>query len=70
MSELTCDLKEELESVLSEEQDYYDNMPESFQNGQRGEASQQAIDAIQQAIDNLDMLDAEAVTSNIETAIE
>ena len=70
MSELTCDIKEELDSVLSEEQDYYDNMPESFQNGQRGEASQQAIDAIQQAIDELDMLDAGAVTSNIETAIE
>lgn len=70
MSELTCDLKEELELILSEEQDCYDNMPESLQNGERGEASQQAIDGIQQAIDELEMLDVETITSNIETAIE
>lgn len=29
------DLRERLESVMDEEQDSYDNLPESFQNGVR-----------------------------------
>ena len=70
MSQLACDLKEELESILNEEQDYYDNMPECFQNSERGEASQQAIDNIQSAIDELEMLDAEAITGYIDSAID
>ncbi len=30
-------LKDQLESLRDEEQDYYDNMPESFQGGEKAE---------------------------------
>lgn len=30
------ELRDEVESLRDEEQDYYDNMPESFQNGEKG----------------------------------
>ena len=54
------DLKSRVESVLEEEQEYLDNMPESFQEGEKGEKAQAAIEAlentqqsIEEAIDNL-----------------
>lgn len=43
-----------LESVRDEEQEAYDNMPENFQNGERGEKSQAAIDALENAISELE----------------
>lgn len=67
---------EELKSVLEdkhsgdadtlhdEEQDYFDNMPESFQQGDRGQAAEAAADAIESAKDSID----EAVSA-LETAI-
>jgi hypothetical protein len=55
----------DLETLKDEEQDYYDNMPESFQNGQNGEKAQAAIDALDEAINKL-----EDVESDIETAKE
>lgn len=41
-----------LVSVLNDEQDAFDNLPEAFQEGERGEAIQQAIDALEQAIES------------------
>lgn len=48
------DIIGELESLESEEQDYYDNMPESLQGGEKGENAQSAIDAITSAKDGLE----------------
>ena len=38
-----------LEELQQEEQDYFDNMPESLQNGQKGDDAQTAIDALETA---------------------
>ena len=43
-----------LETCRDEEQDYYDNMPESFQDGEKGEAAQTAIDALDEAVSALE----------------
>lgn len=43
-----------LDGLKDEEQEYYDNMPESFQNGDKGEKAQAAIDALQEAWDSID----------------
>jgi hypothetical protein len=40
-----------LEIARDEEQDFYDNMPEAFQNGERGEKAQEAIGALETAVD-------------------
>lgn len=48
------DIKTEIEGIQSEEQDAFDNMPESFQDGERGEQSQSAIGALGEALGALD----------------
>ncbi len=53
-----------LEGIQSEEQDYYDNMPESLQSGEKGEKAQETADALQSAIDEIDN-----AYSDIENAI-
>lgn len=50
--------RSDLESALSDEQDYYDAMPESFQSGEKGEKTQGSIDALQTAIDSLEEVDS------------
>ena len=46
--------KDELEDILWEEQDAYDNMPENLQYSIRGEESSDAIDSLQEAVDALE----------------
>jgi len=43
-----------LETLRDEEQEYYDNMPEGIQGGDRGERSTSAIEAIEAAIEKLE----------------
>lgn len=59
------DLKSRLESVLEEEQDYLDNMPESFQGGEKGEKAQSAIEALEYAVQGI-----EDACENLQTAAE
>lgn len=54
-------IKNNLEHILAEEEDYFNNMPENLQGSIRGEESEEAIDiltemidAIEECIDNLD----------------
>lgn len=46
-------IKDDLESLKDEEQDYYDNMPDGLQSSERGEASNDAITAMVDAIELL-----------------
>jgi len=48
------DLRSQLDSVRDHEQDAYDNMPESFQEGVRGQVSQAALDNIDNALSSLE----------------
>ena len=43
-----------LSSILSEEQDAFDNMPEGLQSSYRGMCSEDAIDNIEEASEKLD----------------
>ena len=54
-----------VDSVKSEEQDAFDNMPEGFQQGERGQAMEAAISAMDDVESDLDN-----AISNIETAKE
>lgn len=47
-------VKSVLESILDEEQDYYDNIPENLQSSQRAEDSEDAISNLEDAISNLE----------------
>ena len=46
-----------LEEVKDEEQEAYDNLPESFQYGERGEQMQEYIDSMDEAYENLDEME-------------
>lgn len=48
------DLRQEAEEIRDAEQDAFDSMPESLQETTNGQASQQAIDALESVIDDLD----------------
>jgi hypothetical protein len=48
------ELKSELENICSDEQDYFDNMPENLQGSQRGMDAEEAIDAMNEAIESMD----------------
>lgn len=50
-------LKQDIDDILAEEQEAYDNMPESLQNSERGEAMQEAIDALESAVGSCEELD-------------
>lgn len=47
-------LSSELSSILNEEQDAFDNMPERLQSSYRGMCSEDAIDSMEEASDKLD----------------
>lgn len=69
------DARGDLETLRDEEQDYYDNMPEGFKQGSRGDAAQSAIDALETAISQLenisstDIEDAPQALSDLEDAL-
>lgn len=47
------DIKEDIDFIKDEEQEYYDNMPESIQAGERGDKAQEAIDNLESTLDYL-----------------
>jgi t-SNARE complex subunit (syntaxin) len=57
LATLRDELRDDIDTLISEEQDYLDAMPESLQNGDKGERAQSAVDNLQQAYDALDALD-------------
>ena len=60
-----AEIRDMIDSVLSDEQEAFDNLPESLQDGERGEAMQAAIDAMESAMDS-----CEEAESSIEEAQE
>ena len=46
--------KENLHKILDEEQDYFDNMPENLQGSMRGSDSEDAIDTMENCIEDLE----------------
>lgn len=47
------ELKSALEDILWDEQNYYDNIPENLQFSERAEISEEAINQMEDAIDDL-----------------
>jgi hypothetical protein len=48
--------KERLEMVRDAEQEAFDNLPESLQNGERGQAMAEAIENLDNTISSLEMV--------------
>lgn len=61
---LIDEAKSILEQAQADEQDYYDNMPENMQSGERGEKAEQSASELQDAVDSLD-----SAVSAVENAV-
>lgn len=46
--------KENLQKILDEEQEYFDNIPENLQGSMRGSDSEDAIDTMENCIEDLE----------------
>jgi hypothetical protein len=62
--------KEIVEECLTEEQQAFDNMPESFQNSESGEAAESVIACLENAAQEIDGFDLDAVLDSIMEAKE
>lgn len=49
-------LKSQLETIQEDEQDKYDNMPESLQDSERGCAMYEGIESLEELVDRVDTL--------------
>lgn len=47
-------IKDEIETLRGEEQDYFDAMPEGIQAGPKGDASQSAYTSLEEAVDYIE----------------
>lgn len=65
MIDILYDLKNQLDDVFDDEQDYRDSIPENMQGGERYEKADEACDNLSDAVDGLD-----EVISSLEAAIE
>jgi len=63
-------LRGRIEDLRDEEQDYYDNMPESLQGAERGEAAEQAIAHLGDAVDALEEFDPESIAEALDSAAQ
>lgn len=48
------EIKSELETIVDDEQDYYDNIPENLQGSQRACDSEESIDQMNEAISSIE----------------
>ena len=48
------DRRAAIETLKDKEQDYYDNMPESFQGGEKGERASEVVSVMEDAVSSLD----------------
>jgi hypothetical protein len=61
-------IRDQVESIRDEEQEYFDAMPENFQSGDKGQAAETAISALDDAISALEYIDLSEIVSHLETA--
>jgi hypothetical protein len=59
-----------VEDIQSEEQEYFDNMPESLQSSEKGQAVEAAVDYLGTAKSGLEDFDFDDILSNLESASE
>ena len=64
------ELLQGLEDIKSDEQDYLDNIPENLEGSERYTIAEEAIDRLDNAIDELNSTDFESAIEYLQQAIE
>jgi hypothetical protein len=60
------DFTSDLQTLIDEEQEAFDNLPESLQSSERGEKMQAAIDCMQAVVDATESIDIPTLEDAIE----
>lgn len=63
-------IKSSVEEIRDEEQEAFDNMPESLQEGERGQAMSTAIEALEEVVSALDEFSTDDLIAKLEEAAE
>jgi chaperonin cofactor prefoldin len=58
-------IKNEIEQICNDEEDYHDNIPENLQDSDRAMSSEEAIDNLNEVLENI-----ENAIDNLESAME
>lgn len=53
------ELRNEVEALRDDEQEYYDNMPQSFQDGEKGQAAEAAVSSFDEALSAMDEIESQ-----------
>ena len=64
------ELQQRIEEIKEEEQDYLDNIPENLQSSDHYEKAENALNALEEAIDWFDCVDADELLSALDEAKE
>lgn len=64
------DLHGELEALKDEEQEYFDNMPEGFQTGEKGQTAESAISELDTALEALSGFEGLELSVDLDEALE
>ena len=70
LESLRQEIQEQLEEIMDEEQDALDNMPESLQEGERGQQMQEYIDTMDGVNDELDCMNIDELTDQLREIVE
>ena len=70
LSDLIDEVKEATDSVMSDEQEYFDNMPGGLQESDRGMSTLEVLDQLDSAVNMLDDVDIETLRGYLESASE
>lgn len=61
---------EQINTIAEAEQEYFDNMPDSFRDGDKGEKADTAISRLQEASSDLEILDFDGIIESLNEAAE
>lgn len=68
ITDLVTALKDDIDEIRDEEDEYYMNMPEGLQNSERGELAQEAIGNLQDCMNRLEEFDVNELTEYLDLA--
>lgn len=64
LKESATAIKTDIESIRDEEQDYFDNMHENFQQGEKGQAAETNVQNLESAIEQFDDIESSIDEAN------
>jgi ABC-type transporter Mla subunit MlaD len=71
LTDLVTSAKDDLEGARDDEQEYFDNMPEALQGGEKGSVAEEAVRSLEEALEYLSdfLSEFEGLSEKLDNAI-